>query len=565
MGCNRSNQPHRINIGSLAAVLAGIIALGANADVIFVDVDAQGANNGTSWPDAFNDLQDALAPGQPGDEMWVAEGRYTPDSGTGDRVATFYLRQGIAIFGGFAGFETSREQRDPAAHETILSGDLNGDDLPNFVNNTENSFHVLSAQGVSFSAVLDGLTIKGGNANGSRSVRRHAGGGLALLGDASPAIINCVFKENAASRGGGLWTRSFSDPELTDCRFINNFATEIGGGMYIDSRSASRLLRCEFTQNTTTGDGGGMATHIQSAARLVECRFASNVAMRYGGGMYNIGSNPNILGCEFVSNTAGVNGGGLAHFARAAPLLVNTLFVSNHATGHGGGVINWASSPTLTNCTFFRNDADDSGGGIFSQTSSSVVRISNSILWQNSARNQLQFGVTSGATMVINYCCVQGGTSISGGLGNIDLNPRFVSPGVSDVHLGPGSPCIDAGCLFGLPDDRFDVDGDGDTRELFPFDLDNEPRFDDDPATPDTGCGFAPLPDMGAFEFGTGGSQPTCRGDLNNDRVVDLADLAILLAEFGTGQRPGGDINCDLETNLVDLGILLANFSHACP
>jgi len=98
--------------------------------VLYVNADAVGAANGSSWDDAFADLQDALTVAQAGGEIWVAAGVYNPDRGTGDRTISFELVCGTAIYGGFAGREECLDERDWVANQTILSGDLNGDDGP---------------------------------------------------------------------------------------------------------------------------------------------------------------------------------------------------------------------------------------------------------------------------------------------------------------------------------------------------------------------------------------------------------------------------------------------------
>jgi hypothetical protein len=126
----------------------------------------------------------------------------------------------------------------------------------------------------------------------------------------------------------------------------------------------------------------------------------------------------------------------------------------------------------------------------------------------------------------------------------------------------PGSPCIDAGCNWGVPRDLADLDDDGDTTEMTPLDLDGQGRFFDDPDTGDTGCGCPPVVDMGAYESGDTGPQP-CPGDLDCDRVVGHSDLGILLSAWQNADD--GDLNCDGVTNHSDLGILLAHWGQMCP
>ncbi|MHC4890517.1 MAG: LamG-like jellyroll fold domain-containing protein, partial [Planctomycetota bacterium] len=150
----------------------------AVGQTIFVDADASGANNGTSWVDAYNYLQDGLAAAWSGDEIWVSQGMYTPDQGVGitpgDREATFRLINGVAIKGGYAGFgQPDPNARDIEVYETVLSGDLLGNDGPDFANNGENSYHVVTGSGTDATAVLDGFTITGGNAGGSSDMICH--------------------------------------------------------------------------------------------------------------------------------------------------------------------------------------------------------------------------------------------------------------------------------------------------------------------------------------------------------------------------------------------------------
>ncbi len=138
-----------------------------NDAVVFVDQAANGSDDGRSWANAFLDLQDGLAAADArgGNEIWVAAGTYRPDRGTGDREATFQLVSHIAVYGGFDGTETARDQRSCEANVTILSGDLNDDDGPGFAQNDENSFHVVTSSGTAATAVLDGFTVAAGHAD----------------------------------------------------------------------------------------------------------------------------------------------------------------------------------------------------------------------------------------------------------------------------------------------------------------------------------------------------------------------------------------------------------------
>lgn len=119
-----------------------------------------------SWPDAYQGplgLQSALATAQPGDELWLAQGTYVPTD-DGDRQVSFVLDTDITLLGGFAGNESAPDQRSPGTNVTVLSGDLLGNDGPNFSNRSDNSFHVIFLVGTN--DTIDGFTIRGGNASG---------------------------------------------------------------------------------------------------------------------------------------------------------------------------------------------------------------------------------------------------------------------------------------------------------------------------------------------------------------------------------------------------------------
>jgi len=180
---------------------------------IYVDRDANGNRDGTSWTDAYTDLQDGLtvAPLCTPIEIWVASGVYTPGLSQSD---TFTLTSGIALYGGFVATETLRSQRNYTDNLTILSGDISGDDTIDsngVVTSTDNisgsnSYHVVWADGVNGdpiteTTVLDGFTITAGQANGSGD--NGNGGGFYCDGqgsgnECSPGLSNITFSGNYA-------------------------------------------------------------------------------------------------------------------------------------------------------------------------------------------------------------------------------------------------------------------------------------------------------------------------------------------------------------------------------
>ena len=186
----------------LLALCAGHKAYSQSPQIIYVDQNATGSNTGANWPNAYTDLSTALqeAIGPNGNHIWVATGTYMPGT---TRSATFQLRSGQRIIGGFDGLELLEEEADPEANPTILSGNI-GD--PN--TNTDNAFHVVSINNVKDSAVLlQGLIIEGGQADGSGD--DAYGGGLLSINNTSGDkaryyIRECTFRDNAAVNGGGM-------------------------------------------------------------------------------------------------------------------------------------------------------------------------------------------------------------------------------------------------------------------------------------------------------------------------------------------------------------------------
>ncbi len=474
---------------------------------LFVDADARPGGDGLTWASGFNDLQAALGvaanSGGLVTEIRVAEGIYTPAGPDGDRTATFRLRDWLAIRGGYAGFGTPDPgKRDVVAYETVLSGDLNGDDDPGFQNNGENSYHVVYTFATDATAVLDGFTITSGNANGSSSLQN--GAGMYNSGSATPTLINCTFSANTAP-----------------------FLSGDGAGMYNTAGSSPTLINCTFTGNSAGGDGGGMLNH-GSHPILINGMFAGNSATQDGGGIYNtFDSSPTLTNCAFIGNSAGEKGGGMYSIV-SSPTLTGCILVGNTAD-EGAGIYNGPDSDlTLVACTLTANTANTSGGGMYNEYSD--PRITNCILWGDTPDEV----VADSGNPSLSYTDIDGGWP---GEGNIDADPLFVDPdGPDDVpgteddnlRLSPGSPCINTGDPGYVPEPG-ETDLDGHARVL---------------------CERV---DMGPYEFGI--------GDYDCDQAVDLTDFANWESCFtgpAAGPCPEGceafDFDFDSDVDLEDFG-----------
>lgn len=265
----------------------GLVIIGQEG-VLFVDSGATGNGDGTTWADAFTDLQtalDTIADVPAITELWVASRAipYRPAGPSGNRAATFQLRNGLTIYGGFAGKESSRAERNPRVHRTWLSGDLNGNDSAQPTSRNDNVYHVITAVNVDDTARIDGFVITGGTATGTASANKQ-GGGVRIEGG-SPVMRNCVLIGNRATSGAAAYVTD-ADPTFINCMFLANVASGSGGGVFAAAGSAPRLENCVFSGNTALG---GAAVNATSASHpnLVNCTVANNSATNQGGGVFN--------------------------------------------------------------------------------------------------------------------------------------------------------------------------------------------------------------------------------------------------------------------------------------
>ncbi len=303
--------------------------------VIYVQAGAGGGNNGTSWADAYTDLQEALAVAGSGDEIWAAAGSYTPTTGT-DRTKSFVLKNGVALYGGFNGTETVREQRDPAVNRTILSGNIGDQE-----NAADNSCHVVLADGVDTTAVLDGFTITGGHANAD---------------DLNPS--------NPENYGGGLYNNSGS-PSVTNCTFSGNTAIRYGGGVFSLDGSLT-LTNCTFSGNSSLSAGGG-AVNENGIMTVIRCTFSDNSDATLAGGLFNFGG-MTVTDCTFSGNSGGTAG---AISNNGSMAVTNCTFYGN--SGSSAGSIYNLEDMAVTNCIFWGTDSaagqvSGTGGGVLTVT-----------------------------------------------------------------------------------------------------------------------------------------------------------------------------------------------------
>ena len=556
----------RFLINVTAFFLLSALAVPVWSAEIYVDADAPGANNGLSWVNAFNDLQDGLAAAWPGDIIKVAQGVYTPDQGTGPgedrRFASFVLKPAVKLMGGFAGYSAlptwQWDDRNPHAYVTVLSGDLDRNDAPIDPNNreavlgllsapgrAENSYHVVTLSNTSPGTLLDGFTITGGNANGQSDAARQGGGILANM--ASATIRDCTIRAcSAFNAGGGLYTH-MGDPKVLGCAFIANYAEYSGSGMF-NWGADPNISACVFEHNTGNWqcDGGGMYNYDSNAV-IVDCIFRNNDSGKSGGGIYNYQSDLDLAGCVFTENAAGAKGGAIYSAGQSRPRITNCqfkrntsrdkggavaskdsfpeftacIFIGNESEEDGGGIYNRHCDPNILNCLFNGNEAGKYGGAVFCYDADALVinctfAHNRALSGRALACSSLSPPQSSSDVTIANSILWDNGAEIY----NTDNSQITVSytnifdnwPGKKNENINPVFVDKDGpDYIEGTEDDDLRLSSqspciDFGNNDAVPFglftDLDGKPRFIDDPARPDEGNGIAPLVDRGAYEFG---------------------------------------------------------------
>lgn len=264
-------------------------------DLIYVDRAAAGHSTGLSWDDAYNDLQDALGRTQVGCgcEIWVAEGSYKPTT-TGDAGVSFELVGGVALYGGFEGGESEREQRRPALNHTVLSGEIGTPD------SGDNSQKVVTASESGASALIDGFTISDGQygiycTSGGMMVRDCAVadntmGGIFSSGD-ELRVQRCVVKDN---EGDGV-RKSNAVLTMEGCRVWRNDGHGLNG-QYCTVDVTNNWI----SHSQSTGGACGIYLNYPSAGGVI--RNNTIVYNQSWGIAINSGTEPMIRNCILWGN-----------------------------------------------------------------------------------------------------------------------------------------------------------------------------------------------------------------------------------------------------------------------
>ncbi|MBN1676593.1 MAG: right-handed parallel beta-helix repeat-containing protein [Kiritimatiellae bacterium] len=407
-------------------------------DVVYVKPDGDDGQDGSSWSNAMRTIQVALDAATAPGEVWVQAGTYSE---------CVTLKAGVRLYGGFAGTETARDQRNATANTTTLDGQQAGS--------------VVSAPaGCGVTTRIDGFTVRNGLA--------ERGAGVLCIA-ASPSIANNLITANSASSA------------------VSN--DTFGAGIYCEGGSPS-IVNNTIMANTASSDGEGASASgggiycIESSCKIAENTLYNNHALSTGGGIASLNSDsPKIIGNTLSGNDA--EQGGAIHCSNSSPAIRNNRIVGNSAAV-GGGIHCWLASPQIVNNALNGNSAATGGGAIYCANGSAPAIVNNTLMGNNAVNGGAIYSVDSSPTIVNNVVafgssgvygtnssmtfrnnCAYGNTDYNysgigdptGTGGNIAVNPELASFEYGNGHIQTHSPCVDAGDTSVMTPGWTDVDG----------------------------------------------------------------------------------------------------------
>lgn len=374
-----------------ATFLATFVCGSALAATVYVDLNAGGFANGSSWDDAYTTIQDGIDNASNGDETWVAAGTYT-------EVIT--MSSGAGLFGGFDGTETSRSERDPDSNEVVIDG-------------TGAASSVVTIDTI-VNATISGVTVTNGEAT-------NGGGFFVDSVDFTVTITDCVIKGNSASGDGGGMYIIDSSPDIFDCVLIDNLATSEGGGMFVYN-CAPTVVDCVFSGNTGTQGGGGVFSQFAGATPLFRnCVFSGNTSIRGGAFYASNNSSASFTNCTMTGNS-GSSWGGAGYINGSSPTFLNCTIANNYAEITGGAIhMFFAGTPELTNCIVYNN----TGTAFYETAAGTDITLDTCLVESNPDGDYYDFDTS------LNLTGPSSLNALAEVSGTVDGAPAFVDTGAS--------------------------------------------------------------------------------------------------------------------------------------
>lgn len=404
---------------------------------IFVSSIATGRNNGTNWLDAYTDLQTAINSARVGQEIWVRKGTYYPSvvvGGDGSaRDKAFYLRTGVAVYGGFSGDDYLWQNRNYIVNETICHAGGN--------------YHVFNQEllACNRTAVLDGFTIRGANGNNT-SYGRHRGGGFYLEQyGRSPTIRNCKVTALYSMQGAAAYIYTTSAPLFENCLFFDlNTTDDMVLLSYLQAPSASlkaTFLNCQFYNTVTKNQYCIKSSGSGSSAEginIIGCTFYnfgnySAIQLLREVALYQ----DNIIDrCLFYNCYKALELTRLS--ASVGTTKVSNCLIRNCTFG----IVGTSYPSTYWNCTLTGNEY-----ALYNHNTTNTGVIENCIIYGNT--NMFARAGYNNFTFTYSDC-----QTAQSGTGNISINPNWDA----NYRLNAGSPCVDVGDNTKVYGD-YDLDG----------------------------------------------------------------------------------------------------------
>lgn len=318
-----------VGAGCACLAIATLLSSACLGNTIRVQTTGNNANDGSTWALAKKTITAALAAATSGDQIWVAAGKYS------ERIT---LKDGVGVYGGFAGFELVLEDRNPFTNVTIIDGGAGGS-------------VVTAPAGISTAAIVDGFTIQNGKAAN--------GGGVSCASGASPTISNDIITGNTATgKGGGVYVWNSSG--VLDENQIQKNSAQMGGGVFCETGSSVSISYDTISANQAT-DGGGVYCNSSSPS-ITNGSISGNSATN-GAGVYCNSASPIIASTDLSQNTASSSGGGL--FLQSSPVNMTGGSVAGNQAQFGAGIFSASSSPSISQVDVAGNQAALGGGGLY--------------------------------------------------------------------------------------------------------------------------------------------------------------------------------------------------------